>query len=525
MDGIGISGNVSLDMNVSNVVDAYEYESLIGKPKINDVEVSGSKTLDDYGIAAKSAMDEHISNRDNPHGVTGAQLGKTIDSDNIVDGAVTAEKLADDSGAFVASISKTVNPDATINGYKIIFNDTYKLSAYKKNDYYNSYIYPVVAGVTYNIVDAIVGNDMAFPRYVFATSLVTDVSKAFKYSDKSIGDNSGQKLETFDFTPEKDGYLYINGKRVDKPSVSAHKFRVKCSDVAELNGVLFDGADYTHFHSIGGGKYLCRVFHHAYINSLLQLYRMYVGEFSDGVLSNVKDIGTAASDNVGPISIHRGEVDSWLGLWSGGSHGKTVNGTEYPTAAESSLKVCCGGKEISDVGYYFGDVTIVAKNDLYFPNTITGSDLSTATKAIRETRTYRLDDSMRVDVEMAFYDLCYVTTYYACQALTFDMTEFTFPNNELIGSTTRDSNLVLSKPERTFHGKSDTAQYDIDLMPYGLGDYRYNTGTSELGYGYLAPFKKAYYVLIANESGKVRHFGASDVISWGADYNYRVLQA
>ena len=293
----------------------------------------------------------------------------------------------------------------------------------------------------------------------------------------------------------------------------------------ETNGVIFDGTDYTHFHLIGDGKYLCRVFHHAYINNLLQLYRMYIGELSDGTMKKVRDIGTLYSDNVGPISIHRGSIDNYDGNWSGGGHGKTIGGVECPTASELSLNVYCGGVKVEQSGCYFGDVTIIAENDLYFPKTITGQDLSSATKAIRETRTYRVDDSMHVDVTLSFYGDCFITTYYGCQALTLDMKEFVFPNNQVVGSTNRDSNLVLTKPERTFHGKSDTARYDISLMPYGIGDYRYNGGgQSDTGYGYLAPFKKAYYVLIANESGKVRKFKITDTLSWGADYDYRVLQ-
>lgn len=59
MGGIGISGNVSLDMSVSNPVGVStagvsKYDELKDKPKINGVEVSGSKSLDYYGIAPKS---------------------------------------------------------------------------------------------------------------------------------------------------------------------------------------------------------------------------------------------------------------------------------------------------------------------------------------------------------------------------------------------------------------------------------------------------------------------------------------
>lgn len=61
MGGIGISGNVSLDMNVQNVVGVYKYDELRDKPKINDVEVSGSKSLNDYGIASKADAEKAAS--------------------------------------------------------------------------------------------------------------------------------------------------------------------------------------------------------------------------------------------------------------------------------------------------------------------------------------------------------------------------------------------------------------------------------------------------------------------------------
>jgi hypothetical protein len=61
MDGIGVSGNVSLDMNVQNVVGVHRYDELKDKPKINGVEVSGSKSLDDYGIASKADAEKAAS--------------------------------------------------------------------------------------------------------------------------------------------------------------------------------------------------------------------------------------------------------------------------------------------------------------------------------------------------------------------------------------------------------------------------------------------------------------------------------
>lgn len=57
MDGIGIT----LDMNVQNVVGAHRYDELKDKPKINGVEVSGSKSLNDYGIASKADAEKAAS--------------------------------------------------------------------------------------------------------------------------------------------------------------------------------------------------------------------------------------------------------------------------------------------------------------------------------------------------------------------------------------------------------------------------------------------------------------------------------
>lgn len=66
MGGIGISGNVSLDMSVLNpvgvsIAGVSKYDELEGKPKINGVEVSGSKSLDDYGIASKAYAEKAAS--------------------------------------------------------------------------------------------------------------------------------------------------------------------------------------------------------------------------------------------------------------------------------------------------------------------------------------------------------------------------------------------------------------------------------------------------------------------------------
>lgn len=84
---------LTLEMKTFQIVGVDDYNALINIPKINGVEVSREKTLDDYDIKKKSeanaehtaleqaekansdAITSHIENIGNPHGVTKAQVG------------------------------------------------------------------------------------------------------------------------------------------------------------------------------------------------------------------------------------------------------------------------------------------------------------------------------------------------------------------------------------------------------------------------------------------------------------------
>ncbi len=113
---------LTLEMKAFQMVGVDDYNALLNRPKINGVEVSGEKTLDDYDIKKKSeanaehteiksaisvetaraekaekanadaisaetnraekaekansdAITAHIANKDNPHGVTKTQVG------------------------------------------------------------------------------------------------------------------------------------------------------------------------------------------------------------------------------------------------------------------------------------------------------------------------------------------------------------------------------------------------------------------------------------------------------------------
>ena len=100
MDYIGISGDVSLDMNVQSAVGVYKYNELRDKPKINDVEVSGSKSLDDYGIASKADVADAAAS------ATAAASSATAAASKADTAAASADTAAAAANASVADLRK-----------------------------------------------------------------------------------------------------------------------------------------------------------------------------------------------------------------------------------------------------------------------------------------------------------------------------------------------------------------------------------------------------------------------------------
>ena len=162
-------------------------------------------------------------------------------------------------------------------------------------------------------------------------------------------------------------------------------------------GVYVDGTNYDHFVNFGE-KTLIRLFKQEGPNNLFQYSATYVGEVSKYGVSINETIATNGTDTVGPISIMRQGVDSG-GMWSGGWHTRTVNNVACPTAKQDSLDIKVNGESIiGSNGLHYGVCVATVVNSLYFPQTITGSDLSTATKAIEETVQYMLSDTMKARV-------------------------------------------------------------------------------------------------------------------------------
>lgn len=345
------------------------------------------------------------------------------------------------------------------------------------------------------------------------TTVTAPTNAAFMYMFKSGGnpDFTSQNIAIKEYTSDMD-YIVRPFGNLERYITSTFTYGVKKS-----------GNVYYHFAQIGKNNYIIRRFQRFGINNIFDIDAIYYGDVVENDLVISATIGTTETDTVGPISIHRGAVDSYAGSWSGGVHGITVDGVEYPTAEQVSLQVFCNGREVTEDGLYWGKVTAVAVNDLYFPKSVVSDDLTEAVKAIRETRRYNLTSVMNVRVDLSFYTETNITMYYGCQCNTFNMASVLLPNNETIESTSRAANYVGAEKEYKVLCTKNNAHYDISLEPFGLGNYSKNTGTNtDVGYCYLATFYKFYFVLISNETGVVRKGYVGDRFFWEATYNYYV---
>lgn len=290
------------------------------------------------------------------------------------------------------------------------------------------------------------------------------------------------------------------------------------SDRILNNGIFVNKSLYTHFTRVGKNKYIFREFKRYAVNNILDLYRMYIGHIENNSPVEDEKIGTSSSDVIGPVSICNTLTGTYS--WSGGVHGIKIGETTYPTAENVSVKLFCDGKEITNDGFYIGTVRIIAENDLYFPQTITGYDKTNATKAIREKRVYTLTNKMNVKVFLSTYNDCYINYYYGCQCLTYDMTDIYLPNNELHTSYSEISDyLLFNKREQKYYCSKDNRHYDVEVCPFGLGSYYLNDGSNpSYKFGNIASFRKIYHQFIANKT-KIEN---NKCLMWEADYDYYI---
>lgn len=413
-------------------------------------------------------------------------------------------------------IKKNVDVKYKVDGAKPIFNNQYNLFMLQNTDNTKTSIYEAKKGIEYTIRGFGNNDELTHPFALFSPTLKTSAEESFpsKDGEKFVGNTSEYKYWEAKYTPVSNGYFYVSG---DNSSVN---YNGKSKILKKNNGVYMKNGVITHFIKIGDDKLLCREFKRFRINNLFDIYKMYIGKIENDAISILKELGTSDGDTIGPISIHRKDTDNWIGEWSGGVHGKTISGIEYPTAEQTSLKIICDGNEITKDGLYYGNITIIAENDLYFPQTITSGSFASATKAIEETRRYTLIDKMEVDVTIKpVADNFCCNRYYGCQFYKYDGITLYVPNSEKQVTLNPTEKFNFTKQENTvIMDCASGGQYRITLYNYGLGNFGYNDGTGELPFGYFETFDKGYFVPVGNKNV---YMDTSKCYKWHGVYDYQ----
>lgn len=413
-----------------------------------------------------------------------------------------------------------ISASQTLSDLKPFYNTQYNLGALQTSSGQTTTIYPVTSGKKYLIkckVNSYTGADANNPVAFIGTSIITTTSETTTFK-QGITLNTAPTQPTdynIEFIASANGYVYVRN------AYNLYEIQEQVYyDVTKTRGVIKQNTSYTHFTKLSNGKYIFREFKPMFVNNLLQLYRIYIGLIVNDAPVLETLVGNSSSDNVGPVSIHRGNTDSWIGKWSGGGHGVTVGGVEYPTAEQTALSVYWNNNIITNDGIYYGDITIIAKNNLYYPQSVTSADLSTATLALIETRTYFLNEKMNVKVSLEGVNDGYINAYYGCQINTFNMAKVLLPNNEKIVNINPASTVLFDKPEHKICcSNSNGMHYDISVKNIGLGTYARNDGTNTTYlYGNVSTFNKIYYQLIAKSTG----INSTRCFYWEAIYDFYI---
>lgn len=324
---------------------------------------------------------------------------------------------------------------------------------------------------------------------------------------------SGYTYHTVIFTAEHDGFFYVNYKATDSESAvyianKVAKLPDSVSDLYKDHGVYISNGNYYHFKR-DGASYIIRKFNRRGPNNLFQWTGLYIGTVNDASVSIVSTIAEYATDIVGPICIFNTVI--WPGIggkWSGGNHSVAVEGVQYATAEQDSFSCLVNGDVVNQDGLYYGVVEIRTKNKLYFPQSITGADLTQARLALNEYRFYRLSDQMDVRVRLQFVEDARILTYYGMQGVTSGFTDFFLANNETYGVFSEiTENTTYAEKEHKIYMTGNGLHFDMELKSIGLGEYTHNSGQDEtIKYFYIpqqvgsGANPKVYFVCMRNDN-------------------------
>ena len=337
---------------------------------------------------------------------------------------------------------------------------------------------------------------------------------------------SGYAYHTIEFTASEDCYLYINYKQAESEAtlgVFTRNLTVKTAEsvknaIKKINsdyGIYKDGDTFYHF-NLNGENYIIRRFTHIGPNNLLQWSGLFLGTVDESGVNITETVANYTTDVVGPISLFNTTLyPNVYGMWTGGNHSVTVDGVAYATAEEEEFECLVNGTEITNDGLYYGDVTLRTKNKLYFPQSITGSDLSTARLALNEYRCYHLDKQMKVCVRLEFVENCRISAYYGIQMITLGFDDIFCANNEYYAqlSDITEITYLQEKERKVYFTNADGLHFDVELINVGLGEYTHNDGWK--GYFYIAnqsSVHKAYYEVICDQTQKQIDAGTNVVV-------------
>ena len=373
-------------------------------------------------------------------------------------------------------------------------------------------IYPVTSGMKYVIRSygydadtfdvACVGDDITTSTGVSVGKIEQILCGGSTYPT----DYTNHVLE---YIASADGYLYINERTSTGVEAVAAIYQVGMAQpkITQVSNGVYNSA-----YNLGSSKYLNRTFNRRGPNNLLQLTRVGIGYFAvDYGFIESENLMNTQSDVIGPVSLKLQGAPGG-GQWSGGNHSVNVGGTDYPTAESVSIKAYTNGVEITQDGIYYGDLLIVAVNNLYAPQTITGPDLSTATKAITETQKYMLSNTLRVSVSLQIINSIYVALYYGMQ----------YPNAINTSLTVPDDDVKLAIPtEYAYENKqndiilTDAKNRELHMIhdQVGLGNYAYNNGSGPDKFGLTASYGKTYHVFIYNQN-----INSGKFLYWSGEY-------
>ena len=442
---------------------------------------------------------------------TEASASKTYSSDKI-------DALLGKKADIVANKYLTKTPVQTYSGYRMSYRTAGQGSGlcYIATDAnHNCKAYKVTAGETYKI--QAYGYDVdSFYIGAIGENLVSSGQSTPTLQPILCGGSTYPTDYTnhiVEFTAQYSGYLYLN----ERPStgVSAYAKGNEQIDVRNENGLIIKDGKYTHFVYLGEGNFLIREFIRRGPNNLFQLVHVGLGYFANNTYVETKSFMTASTDIIGPFSIDK---TGWSGgQWTGGNHSVTVDNVACPTAEQLSLSVTVNNEAVSDNGTYYGDIKIIAKNKLYFAQTITGNTFEGATPAILETRVYNLTDTMNVEVYIELLDDVRFSKYHGMQYVNSNVVNVVVPDDETVialADLSSNYSMTHKQPDIILQYASGEELHMI-LHRAGLGSYAHNNGTD--GYGLVATYSKTYHTLI---SGEVINTGKK--LYWCGEYKFVV---